>query len=53
MRPVAGGEQVEIGVADAGDHGLVALDFCDQSLGQLGSIERGEIRHDRLLVSYA
>jgi hypothetical protein len=36
---VAGGEQVEIGVADARDHGLVVLEQADEALGHFGAVE--------------
>ena len=39
LRPVAGGVEIEIGVADAADHRLLVLELADQALGQLGAVE--------------
>ena len=39
LRPVAGGIEIEIGVADAGDHGFVAGELRHQTFGQVGAVE--------------
>src|SRR5262249_16263759 len=38
LRPMAGGPQVEIGVADAADHGLFVLQLADQALGDVEAV---------------
>src|SRR5262249_40605110 len=44
LRPVPGSVEVEIGIADACDHGLVAGEFCHQPLGQIGAVEHLDSR---------
>ena len=38
LRPLAGRPQIEIGVADAADHGFLALELADQAFGQLKAV---------------
>ena len=44
LRAVAGGIEIEIGIADARDHGFVALEFRHQTPGQVGAVEHLDIR---------
>ena len=38
LRPVAGRVEIEIGVADAADHRLLARELCDQAFGEVGAV---------------
>ena len=38
LRPMTGGVQIEIGIADAADHRLVVLELLHEELGQRGTI---------------
>ena len=38
LRPVAGGPQVEIGIADAADHGFLVLQLRDQPRGEIEAV---------------
>ena len=44
LRSVPGGIEVEIGIADAGDHGFVAGELRDQPLRQIGAVEHLDSR---------
>ena len=52
LRSVAGGPQVEIGVADAADHGFLVLQFRDQPRGEIEAVHdlgisgRGVVAHE-------
>src|SRR5207244_8013711 len=38
LRPVAGGPEIEIGVADAADDGFLVLQFGDEARGEIETI---------------
>src|SRR5438105_130930 len=40
LRPMAGGEQIEVAVADPADDGLVVAELLDQKPGQRRTVER-------------
>ena len=50
LRAVTGGNQVEIGVADAGDHGLLVLEPLHQALSERRAVQR---RYCSLILAHA